>query len=135
MLRTLGFLIAVVAVPLLAVNARAADTKPIKSDVTVKQDAKMANAKVGDVVEIQLDSLPAGSSDATTGLSVSIEKSKVLKDKHDERDIAQTAAGKGGFKSIYVYPAAEGKATVTVEFKKGGKAQKHQYEIQVKGKK
>jgi hypothetical protein len=135
MLRTLAFSVAMIVVSLLAVKGRAGDTKPIKSDVTIKQDDKMANAKVGDVVELRLDSPPAGSPDALTGLTVSIEKNKVLMDKYQERDTTGAAKAKGGFKSIYVYPAAEGKAKVTVEYKKGGKTQKRDYEIQVKGKK
>jgi hypothetical protein len=136
-----------IVVPLVALtftamvlSVQAGDTKAIKSDVSVKQDDKSAKAKIGEIVEIKIDNPPTGPTNAVTDVKVTIEANKVLTDKHDERDtVGTTPDGKtlvgSGFKSVYVYPATEGKAKVTVEFKKGGKPQKHEYMIEVKGKK
>ena len=126
-----------------ALIARAADIKDVKADVSIKQDDKMAMAKVGSIVEIKLDNTPAGSSSTPTGiadLKVIVDNTKVIQDKHDEHDtFGMTIDGKSKassrVKSVYLYPSSEGKSKVTIEFKKGGKAEKHEYVIEVKGKK
>lgn len=143
MLRAIAMFLTAVIVAVGVLSVQAADIKAVKSDVSIKQDDKTVKARVGDVVEIKFDNSSAGTSTSQSGLTdlkLTIEKNKVLMDKHDEHDtVGTTMDGKSvvgsGFKSVYLYPAMEGKAKVSVEFKKGGKAQKHDYEIEVKGKK
>jgi hypothetical protein len=106
--------------------------RPIKADVVIKGDDKVAAAKVGQVIEVQIADRLADPGQLKE-LKVSITGA-ALSENYQERDVTDMAkdALSQGRKCVYVKAERAGEGKVKVEYMMDGKQHTREYVIEVK---
>jgi hypothetical protein len=108
--------------------------RPIQADVVIKAADKVAAAKVGQVIEVQIADKLADPGQLRE-LKVSITGAALGKN-YQERDITSTAKGGDalgeGRKCVYLKAERAGEGKVKVEYMMGGKEHTREYVIEVK---